>query len=484
MFLNRFLCLSRHACAVMVMLVVIVLISGRHALACEGDLDGDTQVDGNDVALLLLDFGECPACPGDLDNDGTVGFSDLALQLLNWGECPVDIEWTLLTYLNNNTTTAVDSSGAVVKTWMGSGFGSSIGYLKPDGTLVRPCVYAAGVFHAGGRGGRVQIFSTEGVITNDLILATSLYQQHHDISLMPNGDILCIVWESHTLAEAIAAGRTSTSITGAIWSESIMQIHPTGYSTFQIVWTWRLWDHLVQDANASSANYASVSANPERVDINYGMVTSSGDWIHMNSIDFNPTLDQIVVSSRSLNEVWVLDHSTTTAQAATHTGGARGKGGDLLYRWGNPIVSKRGTITNQYFSVVHSATWIDEGMTGAGDIMAFDNGDRAGSVNDWSSVVQITPPRDVAGGYEVPAADAFGPTSPSWLYGAPNAFYGGNTQCGAFRTLGNTTLITLTNSGTIFEVNELGQTIFTTSVTGQLARAARYRMVLGAWVGP
>jgi hypothetical protein len=34
--------------------------------------------------------------------------------------------------------------------------------------------------------------------------------------------------------------------------------------------------------------------------------------------------------------LWVIDHQTTTAQAASHTGGRYNKGGDLLYRWGNP----------------------------------------------------------------------------------------------------------------------------------------------------
>lgn len=56
----------------------------------------------------------------------------------------------------------------------------------------------------------------------------------------------------------------------------------------------------------------------------------------MNGIDYNPVLDQIALSTHNLNEWYIIDHSTTTAEAATSSGGNSGKGGDLLYRWGNP----------------------------------------------------------------------------------------------------------------------------------------------------
>ena len=463
-------------------LAAVSLLCTPTASACEGDIDGDGEVTSNDIALMLLDFGACPACSSDLDGDGEVGAADLALLLLDWGPCPPSVDWTLFTRLDGNSTIATDASGAVVRSWTGASFGASVAYLRPDGSLVRPCWYTAGSFNAGGRGGRVQIFDAGGTLVNDLVVATSQYQQHHDVALMPNGDMLCIVWEAHTQAEGRAAGRTT--LNSAIWSETILQIRPTGFATFEVVWTWRLWDHLVQDANAALANYGPVAANPGRLDINLGTVTASGDWVHMNSIDYNEARDEILFSSRTLGEVFVIDHGTTTAEAAGHTGGARGRGGDFLYRWGNPANMRRGTAADQTFNVVHSATWIPEGLAHAGDIMAFNNGDRAGTANDWSSVVQITPPRDAGGGYVVPATAAFGPASPTWTCGTAGQFYGGNTQCGAYRTLDETTLITLTGTDEVFEVDAAGQRIFQTTVTGQVARAVRYRQVNGRWIGP
>jgi hypothetical protein len=63
-----------------------------------GDLDGDGDVDGLDLANLLADWGKCPpaapkglpcvatpdACPGDLDDNGFVTGIDLAILLGNW----------------------------------------------------------------------------------------------------------------------------------------------------------------------------------------------------------------------------------------------------------------------------------------------------------------------------------------------------------------------------------------------------------------
>lgn len=55
-------------------------------IACPGDLDGDGDVDGADLATLLGDWGEA-ATVGDLDGDGRADGADIALLLGAWGGC-------------------------------------------------------------------------------------------------------------------------------------------------------------------------------------------------------------------------------------------------------------------------------------------------------------------------------------------------------------------------------------------------------------
>jgi len=59
---------------------------------CPTDLDGDCEVGGGDLGLLLAGWGSCgkagPGCFGDLNGDGAVNGGDLGLLLASWGDCP------------------------------------------------------------------------------------------------------------------------------------------------------------------------------------------------------------------------------------------------------------------------------------------------------------------------------------------------------------------------------------------------------------
>ncbi|MCH2161248.1 MAG: trypsin-like peptidase domain-containing protein [Phycisphaerales bacterium] len=57
---------------------------------CFGDLDGDGQVGGGDLGLILAMWGQCTAgqpCSGDLNGDGQVNGGDLGLLLGLWQSC-------------------------------------------------------------------------------------------------------------------------------------------------------------------------------------------------------------------------------------------------------------------------------------------------------------------------------------------------------------------------------------------------------------
>ena len=63
---------------------------------CEGDFNGDGDVDGSDLAVFAADFGrtDCetePPCEGDFDGDNDVDGSDLAIFAADFGrtDCPI-----------------------------------------------------------------------------------------------------------------------------------------------------------------------------------------------------------------------------------------------------------------------------------------------------------------------------------------------------------------------------------------------------------
>jgi hypothetical protein len=184
------------------------------------------------------------------------------------------------------------------------------------------------------------------------------------------------------------------------------------------------------------------------------------DMFHTNAIDYNAELDQIALSIPRLNEIWIIDHSTTTEEAAGHTGGRWGKGGDLLYRWGNPWISSRGTKEQQVLGFQHDVRWIPEGYPGAGNLMVFNN-NATGPEGTFSAVYELVPPRNPDGSYVVPAQGAFGPDQPIWKYEAPDklSFHSGHIS-GAKRQTNGNTLICQGAAGRFFEVTPEGEIVW------------------------
>lgn len=285
--------------------------------------------------------------------------------------------------------------------------------------------------------------------------------QHHDIERLPNGNTLMITREIISYKDAIDAGRDPALLdANKLWSLHIIEVQKTGTTTGEIVWEWRAWDHLIQDYDSGKQNYGIVADHPELIDLNF-TTNQEADWIHTNAIDYNPDLDQIIVSPRHFCELWVIDHSTTTAEAAGHSGGYSGMGGDIIYRWGNPQTYNRGDPSDQQLFFQHDTQWIEAGLPGEGHILIFNNG-RYRPGEEYSTIEEIVPPVD---GYnyslETPPDSVYGPAAPLWTYTAdpPSSFYSSFIS-GTQRLHNGNTLIDSGYNGTFFEVTPDSQTVW------------------------
>lgn len=362
--------------------------------------------------------------------------------------------YTLFGPLQGTDVQLIDATGGVVNKWTTNLLPGASAYLLKDGSLLRAGKITTN--STGGAGGRIERIAWDGTRLWKFDLATETALLHHDFTPLPNGNILMIVWDIRTAPEALAAGRDPALTHPAqVWGERIIEVRPTGDDGGEIVWEWRLWDHLIQDFDAAQQNFGAVAEHPELVDINYGASADASDWIHMNAIGYHPELDQIVVSSWYFNEIWIIDHSTTTEQAAAHGGGRWNHGGDLLYRWGNPAAYK--TAGEQMLFGQHNAHWIDAGLPGEGHILIFNNRPGQG----YSSVEEIETPRNEDGSYRREAGAAFGPERPAWRHeGNGSPAYYSQYFSSAQRLSNGNTLITAGGAGLILEVDPAGQEVW------------------------
>lgn len=356
--------------------------------------------------------------------------------------------YTLFAPNTTKTTYLIDIEGNLVNQWE-SEYGPGLSaYLLEDGTLLRSGkIEEIGSNPKGG----FQKFNWEGELIWQFYYGT----QHHDIEPMPNGNVLMVVNDRQTRDAAVQAGRDPNLISGGnqwrLRSLSILEIAQTGPETGTVVWQWNAWDHLIQDFDNSKNNFGTVSDQPELMDINFAD-DGGQDWLHTNSIAYNEDLDQIVVSNRGINEIWIVDHSTTTEEAAGHTAGNSSKGGDLLYRWGNPIAYEGGTVDDQLLFAQHDAHWVESGLSGAGNILIFNNGlGRPGG--NFSSVDEIIPPVDGDGNYSRVSGSAFFPLAQTWIYSSDTPADFNSPRYGGSQRLPNgNTLICNSDKGEFLEI--------------------------------
>lgn len=362
--------------------------------------------------------------------------------------------YTLFT--SHKKTFLINTCGQVIQQWISSFTPGNSVYLLENGNLLRTGQTSSTDITFGGQGGVVELYSWEGNLLWQYYYDTPQHRQHHDVFPMPNGNVLILAAKIMSNAEAIQAGRNPALLPQTVlYSEQLVEVQPVGTNSGNIVWEWDIKNHLIQDFDATKDNFGIVSQNPNKLDINFtnGMFGNS-NWLHINSVQYNENLDQIVLSSRNLSEIWIIDHSTTTAQAATNTGGLYGKGGGILYRWGNPQAYKMGDEDNRQLFGQHYPHWIEDGLLDAGKIILFNNGN--GRLPVFSEVYILNPPTTTSGNYFLETNGTFGPELPDYIYAdmseTPSPF-NSHILSGAQRLPNGNILICEGNTGEIFEIN-------------------------------
>ena len=366
-------------------------------------------------------------------------------------------DYTLFANLDAYTDVALmDYDGQVVHVWSNDFPAGASVYLLADGSIFRSARISNTNFSAGGSGGRMEKRAWDGTLSWSFDYSSSAHCQHHDTALLPNGNVLAVAWESLTRDEALALGRDPAlmgDVDIVLWPDTIVEIEPGGTNSGSIVWKWSVMDHLIQDYDPSKPNYGVVEDHPELVDFNYPRNTVV-DWMHVNAVTYNEELDQIMISVRTFSEIWIIDHGTTPEEATSHSGGRCGKGGDLLYRWGNPFAYGMGTQSNQVFGGQHDPTWIPANCPGAGHILVFNNGIHRG----YSSADELIPPLLPDGTYERSPDHPYGPTNLVWTYdGSVSNRFSSPLVSSAQRLPDGNTLIDLGTSRYFFEVSPDGE---------------------------
>ncbi|TAJ21216.1 MAG: hypothetical protein EPO68_05190 [Planctomycetota bacterium] len=411
--------------------------------------------------------------------------------------------YLLVNPLNSKSVHLVDLGANPVHTWKTEYLPGGVCRLLDNGHLLRMGQEPNNPrFHGGGIGGRLQELDWDGKVVWEYVLATDRTTLHHDVDVLPNGNLLCIAWEYRSPDEALAAGRDAHAVNPeGLWPDTVFELKKNASGGGEIVWQWHAWDHLMQDRSPQKPNYAAKADLAGRIDINAdhrfkakeesdeerlkredeeakmravgyagGAAPTDApgappkpkpkyeaDWLHTNAVDYNAALDLIVLSTPHMGEIWVIDHSTTTAQAATSSGGKRGKGGDLLYRWGNPRNFGRGTADDHVLHYQHNPTWIVDGSQGAPRVLLFNNGmHRAG---DFSEVYELELPFTKELGFELPKRGGFGPVGPAWQYSDPPLFFSPFIS-GAQRLANGNTVVCSGAAGRVFELTSDGKVVW------------------------
>jgi hypothetical protein len=357
-------------------------------------------------------------------------------------------------YASRRTAKLIDMDGNTLHEWTSSYNVGANAYLLRDGSVLWPGddnQFQGGVL----KSGRFQIINWDNEVTWNFSYWGSDFCPHHDIEPVyytaddpkevPNVLVISYVRQSSTM------------------SDKVTEIKPTGATTGEVVWEWNAWDHRVDNG----------SGHPEALGANSG--GGMGEWTHFNSVSYNRTLDQVAIDVKSFNEFIIVDHSTTIQEAAGSTGGTYGRGGDILYRWGNP--GNYGASGSRQLSGQHGTAWIIgsfafPGLTlpGEGNILVYDNQN--------GRAVEIALPGSGDGVYPLENGAAYGPSGFQWTAGLDDA----EDHEGSVQRLPNGNTLICNQNNNAIEVDSEGNTVWQKDISS--TRAYRYALNYPAPLAP
>ncbi len=372
--------------------------------------------------------------------------------------------YTLFSVTFGKSSYLVDNCGELINQWDHTYRAGLAGYMTPDGRLLRSSRITHPTISQTSQGGLIELYSWDGNLDWSYDFNTDVRTQHHDMVYMDNGNILVLVWEYITTTEVRALGRDVDEYpVRALYGEAVYEIQPVGADSAVVVWEWHLRDRYIQEYDPTKQNYvADISEHPRKYNFNYSGISkwSHTDWTHCNALDYNPERDEVLINCRGGNEFWIVDHSTTTEEAAMDTGGDRGHGGDFLYRWGNPQAYGSGIRMDLKLYGAHGLEWIPEDRPYGGSIIAYNNGiDRPGP--NYSTVEVVTPAMDIDGNYIMDSTGVFLPKLAAYTFTHDPAedFYSNYQSNACFLPNGNL-FTNQGDNGHFIEFDDAGQIVW------------------------
>ena len=351
--------------------------------------------------------------------------------------------------VENSSTTSylLNKEGDKIFTWNFSNTTGNDLELLNDGSIIGLFKDENPSIDFGGFGGIAKIINNSGVTIWEYTVSDNNSIAHHDVEILPNGNVLMIVWERIQNQIAVENG---VDFENDIFVEKIIEINR---SSNTVVWEWNSWNHIIQDKFESLPNYGDINENPNKININYtidnqpgGNFFINGDIMHANGLDYDENNDLIYLSVNYYDEVWVIDHSTTLDESNSSTGGNYNKGGDLIYRFGNP--NTYNSLGNKIFDKQHFPNLLEDGVVGEGNILIYANG----LTEQQSTIYEL----------EMPTNFDLLPNSNNepnivWSFTDENLY--ANKLCGAIRLSNGNTLITESDYG-FWEVTMDGEVVW------------------------